>query len=204
MLEPVEDNPAVMRIDHVLIATSDLDAAAARLEAEHGLVAAGGGRHDGLGTHNRIVPLGGGYLELIAVADADEAASSEFGRALSARIGARGEGLMGWAVAVDDIEVVAARLGTRVDTIAREGLTARLTGTADAMADASLPFFIERDAGVADPGADGEAGGITWIEVAADEHVLHEWIGVGAGLPVRVVDGPRGVVAVGIGSRVLR
>jgi Glyoxalase-like domain len=194
----------VMRIDHVLLATSDLDAAASRLEAEHGLVATGGGRHDGLGTHNRIVPLGGGYLELIAVADADEAASSEFGRALSARIGARGEGLMGWAVAVDDVEVVAARLGTRIDTIARQGLTARLTGTAEAMAEPALPFFIERDAGVADPGAEGDAGGITWIEVASDERALHEWLGVGAGLPVRVVDGPGGVVAVGIGSRVLR
>ena len=58
-----------MRIDHVIYATQDLDAAAARLEAEHGLVADGGGRHAGIGTENRIVPLGGGYLELIAVVD---------------------------------------------------------------------------------------------------------------------------------------
>ena len=55
-----------MRIDHVIYATQDLDAAAARLESEHGLVADGGGRHAGIGTENRIVPLGGGYLELIA------------------------------------------------------------------------------------------------------------------------------------------
>ena len=204
MVEPGEDNPAVMHIDHVLIATSDLDATAAQLEGEHGLLAAGGGRHDGLGTHNRIVPLGGGYLELIAVADADEAGATEFGRALSARIAARGEGLMGWAVAVDDVEVVAARLGTRIDTIARAGLTARLTGTLDAMADPALPFFIERDAGVGDPGADGDAGGITWIEVAADVHVMEEWLGIGAGLPVRVVEGAGGVIAVGVGSLVLR
>jgi hypothetical protein len=50
-----------MRTDHVLIATADPDAPAARLEAEHGLVATGGGRHERIGTHNRIVPLGGGY-----------------------------------------------------------------------------------------------------------------------------------------------
>ena len=64
-----------VRIDHAIWATRDLDAAAARFEREHGLRAAGGGRHDGMGTHNRIVPLGGGYLELLAVADADEAAA---------------------------------------------------------------------------------------------------------------------------------
>jgi hypothetical protein len=63
-----------VRIDHVILAASDLDSGAARLEAELGLVAAGGGRHDGLGTQNRIVPLGGGYLEILAIADADESA----------------------------------------------------------------------------------------------------------------------------------
>jgi hypothetical protein len=58
-----------MRIDHVILATPDLDATATRLAAEHGLEAVGGGRHEGMGTHNLIVPLGGGYLELLAVAD---------------------------------------------------------------------------------------------------------------------------------------
>ena len=63
-----------MRIDHVIYATADLDAAAARVEAAIGIAARGGGHHDRIGTHNRIVPLGGGYLELLAVADADEVA----------------------------------------------------------------------------------------------------------------------------------
>jgi len=48
-----------MRIDHAIWATADLDAAAARFEREYALVAGGGGRHEGMGTHNRIVPLGG-------------------------------------------------------------------------------------------------------------------------------------------------
>ena len=69
-----------MRIDHAIWATRDLDGAAARFEREYGLVAAGGGRHEGMGTHNRIVPLGGGYLELLAIADAEEAAASPLGR----------------------------------------------------------------------------------------------------------------------------
>ncbi|MGZ6697752.1 MAG: VOC family protein, partial [Solirubrobacteraceae bacterium] len=48
-----------MRIDHVLWRTEDLDAAAERMRREHGLRAVGGGRHEGMGTHNRIVPLDG-------------------------------------------------------------------------------------------------------------------------------------------------
>ena len=198
------DDPVGMRIDHVLIATADLDAAVARLEAEHGLAATGGGRHDGIGTENRIVPLGGGYLELIAVADPEEAASSPLGRDLAARIAERGEGLMGWAVAVDDVAAVAARLGTELGTIARDGLSARLTGVAAAMADPSLPFFIERDEGILDPGAEGRAGGIAWIEVAGDAERLAAWLGEGARLPVRVTAGPPGVLAVGVGAIVLR
>ncbi len=51
-----------LRLDHVIYATADLDAAAARVEVELGLAVAGGGRHEGMGTHNRIFPLGGGYL----------------------------------------------------------------------------------------------------------------------------------------------
>src|SRR6187200_3375449 len=143
-----------MRIDHAIWATSDLDAAAARFEREYGLAATGGGRHEGMGTENRIVPLGGGYLELLAVADADEAAGSVFGRALLAR---EHDGLMGWVGAVDDVAPVAARLGTEIITLRREGLSPRLTGTAESMREPFLPFFISRDGGVADPGAGSDA-----------------------------------------------
>lgn len=192
-----------MLIDHVILAATDLDAAAARLEAEHGLVATGGGRHEGVGTHNRIVPLGGGYLELMAVADPAEAERSPLGRILAATIAERAGGLMAWCVAVEDVEVVARRLGTDLSLIAREGLTARLTGVAEAMAEPTLPFFIERDPGVADPGAAGDAGGLTRVEVSGDAARLHDWLG-GEQLPLRVVDGPPALRAVGIGDRELR
>jgi hypothetical protein len=188
-----------VRIDHVIVAAEDLDSAAIRLEAEHGLRAAGGGRHEGLGTHNRIVPLGGGYLELLAVADPDEAERSPLGRALAARL-AEGDGLMGWAVAVDDIDPIASRLGTEVSTITRQGLSARLSGVAEAMAEPFLPFFISRDPGIEDPGAEGNAGGIEWIEVSGDSERLARWLD-GAELPVRVVEGAPAVRSVGIGGR---
>jgi hypothetical protein len=188
-----------MLIDHVLYATADLDAAAARVERELGLVAVPGGRHAGMGTANRIVPLGGGYLELITAADPDEAAGSDLGRAVQARLASGGDGLLAWAVAVADLGPVAARLGTPTITITREGLSARLTGLAEAMREPTLPLFVARDPGVADPGAGGSAGGIAWVEVAGDERRLGDWLG-GADLPVRVVAGPPAVLALGIGA----
>ena len=192
-----------MRVDHVVYAAADLDAAAARIESEFGLIAGGGGRHEGLGTCNRVVPLGGAYLELLGVADPDEAARSDFGRGLLSRLAEGGDGLLGWAVAVDDVDPVARRLGTTISTIKRAGLSARLTGLAEAMQEPFLPFFISRDAGVSDPGIGGDAGGITWIEVAGDAARLERWLDF-APLSVRVLDDSPAVRAVGIGEREFR
>jgi hypothetical protein len=194
-----------MQIDHVIYATRDLDAAAARIEQLLGLTARGGGRHDGLGTHNRIVPLGRGYLELLGIADPDEAAGSPLGRAVQARIETTGEGLLGWAVSVDDVAPVATRLGIGTSRIGRQGLTAQLAGLAEAMREPSLPFFIARDHGIADPAAGATAaGGITWIELAGDEERVTHWLGREASLPLRFTPGEPGVTAVGIGECELR
>ena len=190
-----------MRIDHVIYGTSDLDAAAARVEAELALTAVPGGRHAGLGTHNRIAPVGdGSFIELLAVADPEEAERSVLGSALQAGI-ARGDRLLGWAVAVEDVAAVSRRLGTPLDTVGRDGMTAHLTGVREALAEPCLPFFIERDADGS--GESAPDTGIGWIEVAGDAHRLERWLG-GALLPVRVVDGEPAVMAVGIGSRELR
>jgi hypothetical protein len=189
-----------VRIDHVIYATEDLDAAAERIEAELGLPAAGGGRHEGLGTHNRIVPLGDGYLELLAVADAAEAARSALGRAVQERIAAVGDGLLGWAVSVEDIVPHAERLGIGISTIARQGLSAHLAGVAESMREPFLPFFIARDHGIPNPSGHEGGPGIGWIEVAGDERRLRAWL-AGADIPVRVAPGERiGVRAVGIGQ----
>lgn len=186
-----------MRIDHVIWKAEDLDRAAARVAAEHGLRDDGGGRHVGIGTYNRVFPLGGGYLEVLAVADPEEAKGSPLGQAIVAAP----EGLFGWAVAVDDIDAQAARLSLDVTTIAREDLTARLAGVAEAVADPWLPFFIQRDPGIADPGARGEAGGIARLELAADAQRLSVWLD-GADLPLRLVEdgGPLGLRALVLAS----
>src|SRR6476659_9801823 len=92
----------LLGIDHLVIAVADPDAAAAELEAKLGLAPGDGGRHDRLGTFNRLVWLGDSYLELIGVFDRAAAAGSWIGaptlRALEA-----GGGLATWAIASDDL-----------------------------------------------------------------------------------------------------
>ena len=112
----------LLGIDHLVIACADPDAAAADLEREVGLRAGGGGRHEALGTFNRLVWLGDTYLELIGVFDRSLAEGSWVGvpalRALDA-----GGGLAAWAAATDDIEGDVARLNE-----GGAGLTAPVAG----------------------------------------------------------------------------
>ena len=57
-----------MRIDHLVWTTADLPMTE-RLLADQGFAATGGGSQIGHGTCNRIVPLGGGFIELLAIED---------------------------------------------------------------------------------------------------------------------------------------
>jgi hypothetical protein len=180
----------------VIYGTADLDRACTRIKAEYGLDSVAGGRHEGVGTHNRIVPLGAGFLEVLAIADPDEADASPLGQLLAAQI-ERGDGLIAWAVAVPDVAAVAARLGTDVIEVGRDGRTGRLTGLHEALEEPFLPFFIEREE--RDAPSD-----ITWIEVAGERDRLEDWLGGAADLPVHVLAGTPAVLAVGVGDLVVR
>ena len=180
-----------VRIDHVIYSTADLDAAEAVIR-DFGLDVVPGGVHEGLGTHNRLVPLGGAFLELLAIHDPAEAEGRGFGPALLRR----GEGLLGWAAAVDDLSAVIDRLGLSTLTVARAGMTAQVAGVEEAMREPYLPFFIERK-------EDRGPSRIDWIEVGGDAERLRTWLG-GADLPVRLVDGPPRVIAMGVDGRELR
>lgn len=198
-----------MQIDHVVYGVQDLEAAASRMKADFGLGSILGGRHPGWGTGNWIVPLGPNYIELLAAVDKAEAERSELGRSLLAAV-AEGDRFLGWCVSTDDVETVAARLDLPVVAGTRERpdgskLRWRSAGLDRAMAEPSLPFFITWD--VPDelhPGrteADHIAPpqGIAWLEIGGDAVRLNEWLD-GFELPVRVVGGPPGVLAVGIAA----
>ncbi len=75
----------IVEIDHVLVAVADPDGVAADLAATLGLLPAGGGVHEAIGTRNALLSLGGPYLELIGLTD-DTPATRE--RALRHPIGA--------------------------------------------------------------------------------------------------------------------
>lgn len=92
----------LLGIDHVVLACADPDATATELEVRLGLAATGGGRHEALGTLNRLVWLGNAYLELVGVFDAELATRSWLGRPVLDAL-ERGGGLVTWAVAVDDL-----------------------------------------------------------------------------------------------------
>jgi len=100
-------------IDHLVIAVRSPDAAAEVLERDLGLVVTGGGRHETMGTHNRLAFLGDTYLELIGVFDAGLVRSSRIfavGNAALACLEARGEGPATYALGSDDVAGDVARL----------------------------------------------------------------------------------------------
>lgn len=90
-------------IDHLVIAVDDPEDAATELEREVGLAATGGGRHDTLGTYNRVAWLGDSYIEIIGVFDRVLAERSWLGRPTLRALDAGG-GLATWAIATDSLD----------------------------------------------------------------------------------------------------
>ena len=141
-------------IDHLVIAVADPDDAAAQLDSGLGLEASGGGRHEVLGTFNRLVWLGDTYLELIGVFDRALAERSWLGPPVLRTLDGGG-GLATWAIATDALEADLAgfrELGSDLgDPVAGERRRAdgavvrwrlaapRLLGPSDP------PFLIEHD-----------------------------------------------------------
>jgi catechol 2,3-dioxygenase-like lactoylglutathione lyase family enzyme len=194
-----------VRIDHVLYAVSDLEAGAARFEEELGLESIRGGPHPDWGTANWIVPLGPDYLELVAVVDRAKAQSSAFGRMVLEA----GEGLLAWSVATDNLDPIAQRLGLEIVRGKRNRpdgvrLTWRAAGIPDAMSShGELPFFIQWEGPrELHPGGDHtRPAGVQWVEVAAREDRLRDWLG--ADLPVRFSPDGSGITRAAIGDLVI-
>lgn len=100
----------LLRLDHLVIAVDDPDAAAAELERRVGLACSGGGRHPTWGTHNRLAWFGDTYAELIGVFDRSLAPSGAVSRAVLAALDAGHPGLVTYALATDVAAADLARL----------------------------------------------------------------------------------------------
>ncbi|MEU7525765.1 VOC family protein [Saccharothrix sp. NPDC042600] len=202
------------RIDHVLYAAPELEAAVADLAARLGVRAAGGGQHPGVGTHNRLLGLGPHtYLEVIAPDP------SQPGPALPRPYGVDGVTsgrVVGWALTVDDIDAAVARAraagfdpGEVLDGQRRtpDGELLRWRLTANARTAGVVPFLIDWG-GTPHPARSAPAGlalASLHIEHPEPANVLAALRALGVEVEVRAastealvmrVDGPNGMVEV--------
>lgn len=125
-------------VDHLVLAVTDLSAAAVRIKDLLGVAATGGGRHIGAGTTNLIVPLGTSYLEFVTVTDAAEADRDAFGQLIATAL-RDGRLFAGWVCAIDQIPP--AHVSHRLE---RAGVDVDLLGLAGALAEPSRPFLLYR------------------------------------------------------------
>ncbi len=156
-------------IDHLVVAVRSVEAAADILERDLGLAVTGGGRHEAMGTYNRLAFLGDTYVELIGVFDAALVRSSSsfaVGLAALAQLEARGEGLATYALATDDVVRDVERLraagspigdlvpGSRVRP---DGELVRWVCAFPELGPERPPFLIEHEAAGAEWGDDARA-----------------------------------------------
>ncbi len=209
---------AALALDHVILATADIDACAARLEREHGLASVAGGRHAGHGTGNRIVPLGSTYIEIMGIVDAEEAEGGPMGSWLRDQT-AQGDRQAACCLRADGpaFTALSERLAVRPLPMSRDApggatLTWRLAGLAEAMADCSRPFFIDWDVPPQLHPAAGDAphrvapDGFAWLELSGDTDAIRAWLGEEvAGIHITPAESPglRAAVALAGGGEIV-
>ena len=185
-------------LSQIIVGVTNLDDATERFR-QLGFDVLDGGVHPGVGTANRVIPLGAQYIELLGVVADDEARASEYGRALMQAI-VDGDRLVRWSLRTDAIDDVAARLGLRVERRRRtrpdgELLTWRAAGLDLALADPTTPFFMQWDHGAQYPGAmpathPNGARRVTELALTPrDADHVRRWT-AGAEAPLRISSGP--------------
>ncbi|KAK9834753.1 hypothetical protein WJX74_009501 [Apatococcus lobatus] len=182
------------RIDHIIIAAKDVKAAADSFCKEFGLAAYVGGKHDGWGTENYIIPLGEGYIEIAAVFDQKAADTCDWGR----KITEAADGLSSskpWTLVTFAVETPegAAATAERLKADTAPMRRFRPDGTNITWRVAAMSRFME-------PDRDPKPFFITWddvktrpdklpadhkvkperieyVEVAGDKAAMQEWVG---------------------------
>lgn len=194
-------------IDHLIICVGDLDEAARSFKDRFGLSSVEGGRHPGHGTANRIIPLGGCYIELLAVIDPSEAKDSPFGNWATGRAKTAG-GVDAVCIRTDDLDAVGTRLGLEPAAMSRrrpDGTELKWsTAGVDLAIEESLPFFIEwhvpedQMPGRSHVIHDREVNGVEEIVLSGDKARLAKWT---ENVPaIRIVEGPSSIVSVSLAT----
>ena len=174
-----------MQLDHVAYAVTNAELAdtVQRLGADLGVAFIDGGKHPRAGTRNFILPLASGqYIEIVAPLEHPVAETVPFGQAVRNRAEAGG-GWMGWAVRVDDVAPLEARIGRSAGPGHRQrpggaDLTWKQIGVIDLIAEPILPFFIKWDDMSAHPSVGGTPDvKITEFAFSGDRDSLSSWLG---------------------------
>jgi catechol 2,3-dioxygenase-like lactoylglutathione lyase family enzyme len=195
-----------LRLDHVSIGSGDLDATARWLESTVGFRTIEAWIFSG-GMANRIAYSGGTAVEILGAAFP----GMEMINALAAQIHGRTiarDVWLTWALASDDIEATASRLGLEVmdgsafSISTGEPITWRMCGVVEAFfSEPYLPFFLSYVGGEEgwrqraiqpEPAFD-----VARITLAGDPDRLRQWVG-DADLPVDVTTGPPEMLSVAL------
>jgi len=140
-------------IDHLVVAASTLDEGSAHVAARLGVAPGGGGRHERMGTHNRLLRIGAStYLEVIAIDPEAPPPARPRWFGLDERDAHAPPTLVGWMVRTTRIDLMiaslpaalAARLGP-VTPMRRDDLAWSLTIPADGrpVDDGAMPGVID-------------------------------------------------------------
>jgi Glyoxalase-like domain len=212
--EPTGSAELLLRVDHLVYATPDLNRGIRELEKLLGVRATPGGQHPGRGTRNALLALGPtSYLEIIA--PDPEQPTPQTPRSFGID-GLKESRLVTWAAkgnALEQLTREAARKGVRLGEVISGSrqrpdgvvLSWQFTNPRTVLADGIVPFFI--DWGQSPHPARSAAGGLSLIDLRAEhpdpEGVQHTLRQLGLYLPVQrgskpaliaVINGPRGRV----------
>jgi len=142
-------------LDHLVVAANTLEQGMAYVADRIGVTMSGGGKHDAMGTHNRVLKLGPGqYLEVITIDP--EGRAPDFPRwfnlddpGFQARLKIRPH-LITWVVRTDNVDALAEAIygqGVCVRPMQRDALRWRFAFTDDGCmpGDGLIPHLIQWD-----------------------------------------------------------
>lgn len=142
-----------VRLDHIVVGAGSLEEGAAYVAELLGVMPSGGGEHSSMGTHNRVLRLGGDcYLEVIAINPGAPAPARprwfELDAGAMKEKLACGPKVITWALRTDRIDDLSRRCGGmlgKVEPMSRGDLHWRLTLTEDGSLPGAglIPFLIQ-------------------------------------------------------------